>query len=206
MTNGKILTEFLQNQFSNILTENLWITNFSIACNLNTGEEICQKTGLLWENIRASCSLPFIYPPFIRNGQLFVDGGLLNNIPVDHMRTLLGKQSFIIAANVSPTKEDKTFYNFPLVMPFSISILARIKLFYRDFKYPPFLTTLINALLIGSSALATINAESANLLIVPELNEYPSLGVIPDKILKLIEIGYQTTKDKLIENRHIIPK
>lgn len=205
LTNGKILTEFLQNDFANILAENIWIPNFSIACNLNTGEEVCQRTGLVWENIRASCSLPFIYPPMVRNGQIYVDGGLLNNLPVDQMQTLLGKQAFIIAVNVSPTKEDKTFYNFPLVMPFSTSILARIKLFYRNFKYPPLLTSLINSLLIGSSARAKANAESANLLIVPDLAGYPSLGVKPDKIVKLIEIGYQATKETIRKNRHLIP-
>ena len=41
--------------------------------------------GPLWQFVRASCSLPGIFPPVRVKGQLLVDGGIVNNVPMDIM-------------------------------------------------------------------------------------------------------------------------
>ena len=43
--------------------------------------------GLMWKNMRASSSIPGVYPPMVENNQLLVDGGMINKLPVDVMQT-----------------------------------------------------------------------------------------------------------------------
>ena len=42
-------------------------------------------TALLWRALRASVALPGILPPVTYHGHLLVDGGVMNNLPVDVM-------------------------------------------------------------------------------------------------------------------------
>ena len=56
------------------------------AVDLESGKEITISKGKLWEAARASSAIPFIFSPRFLNERYLVDGGLLNNIPVDHLR------------------------------------------------------------------------------------------------------------------------
>lgn len=201
ITNGKLLTQTLKDIFQQLYTEDLWLPNFSISCNLNTREEVVQNSGLVSENLRASCSLPLIYPPVTKNGQLYLDGGLLNNFPINHMRELLGKRGFIVGINLSPIRPDPTYYSVPPVVPFSMGLLARLKLAHSDIKHPPLLSTFINALLLGSTPRVSKNILDTNLLIEPDLDQYPMLGIPPHKINELIEIGYKTCCERLNQQK-----
>ena len=42
--------------------------------------------GQLWRLVRASMTLVGLVPPVYENGELLVDGGYLNNAPIDVMR------------------------------------------------------------------------------------------------------------------------
>jgi predicted acylesterase/phospholipase RssA len=50
--------------------------------------------------VRASISLPVLLPPVVRDGELLIDGGLLDNVPVAEMRRRVGTGA-IIAIDVS---------------------------------------------------------------------------------------------------------
>jgi len=53
----------------------------AIATNLSTGEVKVFDKGPLSKAIRASCSLPGIFTPMKINNNIFVDGGILDNVP-----------------------------------------------------------------------------------------------------------------------------
>ncbi len=62
---------------------------FGVSTNLSTNGLHIHRSGPLWECVRASGSLPTILPPFIdREGNILVDGGVLDNIPVKVMHEL----------------------------------------------------------------------------------------------------------------------
>ncbi|MBE7440448.1 MAG: cyclic nucleotide-binding domain-containing protein [Spirochaetales bacterium] len=82
--------------------EDLFIPFYSVATNLTHSREEIFDQGPIWKAVRASTSLPGIVPPFFDRGQLFVDGGLLNNVPVDIMQAK--GAGCIIAADVSGTR------------------------------------------------------------------------------------------------------
>jgi NTE family protein len=70
--------------------------------NLNTGltEEI--DSGPLYDVIMASASIPLVFQPVEINGNIYVDGGLLNNLPVNKLREMA---DFILGVNVMPDIE-----------------------------------------------------------------------------------------------------
>jgi len=60
-------------------------TEIPFRCNavdLISGQEIVFNSGSLAKAMRASMSLPVFFEPFEYDGMCFVDGGLLNNMPV----------------------------------------------------------------------------------------------------------------------------
>jgi hypothetical protein len=46
------------------------------------------QLGPLWQLVRASMTIVGMVPPVIRDGDMLVDGGYLNNLPVDVMHSL----------------------------------------------------------------------------------------------------------------------
>ncbi len=67
--------------------------------NLNNGELEFINKGPLLDVVEASCSIPLVFQPKEINGQLYVDGGLLCNLPVS---PLLPHADFYLGVNVFP--------------------------------------------------------------------------------------------------------
>lgn len=59
---------------------------FCVATNLETGEEEILERGFLPEAIKASGAFPSLLDPVLLGDKLMVDGGVVNNFPVDIMR------------------------------------------------------------------------------------------------------------------------
>ncbi|KAK9808186.1 hypothetical protein WJX73_006212 [Symbiochloris irregularis] len=82
----RIVREAFQGGASQI--EDLWLRFFCMSTNLSKGCPAVHSTGLLWRMVRASMTIVGLVPPVYENGELLVDGGYLNNIPVDVMRSM----------------------------------------------------------------------------------------------------------------------
>jgi len=80
--------------------EDLLIPTFIVSTNLTRGKEHVHRRGSVALAIRASSSIPGIFPPVPWEGDLLVDGGLSNNVPVDVMAAAFGGKT--IAVDVIP--------------------------------------------------------------------------------------------------------
>lgn len=60
----------------------------AIATDLETGEAVVMKSGDLVTAMRASMSAPGVFAPAQRDGRLLVDGGLVENLPIDIARAM----------------------------------------------------------------------------------------------------------------------
>jgi NTE family protein len=60
----------------------------AVAADLNTGLPVVIDDGDLALAMRASMSLPGIWPPVVRDGKLLVDGGVARNVPVEEVRAM----------------------------------------------------------------------------------------------------------------------
>ena len=59
-----------------------------IATNIETGESKVLKDGYIANALRASMSIPSVFKPFEIDGDLYVDGGLVNNFPTDIVKEM----------------------------------------------------------------------------------------------------------------------
>ncbi len=57
-----------------------------IATNLEAGTGVVLRDGILHRAIRATMSIPSFFNPVTLNGKLLVDGGVINNFPVEEVR------------------------------------------------------------------------------------------------------------------------
>ncbi|OCX50965.1 patatin [Mucilaginibacter sp. PPCGB 2223] len=79
------------------------------AVDLGEGKLVYFNKGELVKSLLASCCLPGIFKPIIINGHMFVDGGILNNFPVE---PLVGNCDMIIGVtcnHLAPVSEIHSF-------------------------------------------------------------------------------------------------
>src|SRR5574341_1055149 len=60
----------------------------AVATELATGHEVWLREGTVFDAVRASIAIPGVFAPVLRDGQLLVDGGLVNPVPVSMCRAL----------------------------------------------------------------------------------------------------------------------
>ena len=71
----------------------------TVATNLETGREVWFTSGPVLNAVRASISMPGLFPPVHYEGQWLVDGGLVNPVPVSLCRAL--GADIVIAVNLN---------------------------------------------------------------------------------------------------------
>jgi NTE family protein len=59
-----------------------------VAADLRTGEEVVLRRGSGWESVRASATIPGVFPPARLDGRLLVDGGVVNPVPCRTLREM----------------------------------------------------------------------------------------------------------------------
>ena len=99
LINGGHLATQLETRLKEGRIEDLPIRFAAIATEFNTGHEIWLTRGRLSDALRASYSLPGIFPPVLIGGRWLVDGALVNPVPVSAARALGAR--LVIAVNLN---------------------------------------------------------------------------------------------------------
>jgi NTE family protein len=99
LVRGHKVTKLMRAHFGDLRIEDLPRPYFCVSSDLTTGRLHEHRSGYLWRALRASAALPGIMPPVNSHGHLLVDGGVMNNLPVDVMaRRRLG---LLVASDVT---------------------------------------------------------------------------------------------------------
>lgn len=85
---GERLMEFFRRNFIDRPVEELGKPFGAVATALHTGAEVWLREGSTIDAVRASIALPALFSPVARNGQVLVDGGLVNPVPVSLARAM----------------------------------------------------------------------------------------------------------------------
>ncbi len=93
------LKEVLEKEIGAKNIEDLEIPLHITVSNLNKGSVEYINQGPLIETIIASSSIPILFSPVKLNGDLYVDGGLLDNVPINPISDDCEK---LIVSNISP--------------------------------------------------------------------------------------------------------
>ncbi len=83
---GERLRSYVNAKVMNTPIENFRIPFYAVATDIKTGEEIIFGSGNAGMAVQASCSVPGVFQPAHFSGRTYVDGGVVNPLPVDIAR------------------------------------------------------------------------------------------------------------------------
>lgn len=139
------------------------------ATDLASGNKVVFKEGDLATAVMASTCVPGIFIPVETDGKMLVDGGLVENVPVESLRGMGAEK--IIAVDINAM---------------------------RLYKKPDDIIEVItNALDIAIENLSKTTKADVDLLIRPKLSSFSRTVDDPEKLRELIDKGYQAAKHKL---------
>jgi NTE family protein len=75
--------------FGGVDIEDMWLPFFAVSTNLSRMARHVHRHGSLWTAVRASASIPVLLPPmYTEDGEMLVDGCLLDNVPIQVMHDI----------------------------------------------------------------------------------------------------------------------
>ncbi|HWT17225.1 MAG TPA: patatin-like phospholipase family protein [Patescibacteria group bacterium] len=185
LVSGRKVSRLLRETYGERDMEDLPLPFFCVSANLTRGDAHIHRDGKLWAALRASVSIPGLLPPVFRGGQVFVDGGVVNNLPVDLMRAQ--HRGEVIAVDIGADRAlaargDE--YELPPAW----------KLWMQDragYKRPHLNEILLRAGMINSGAHTAAARAQSTLLITPPLAD---IGLLEwQSFFHAIDRGYQHT-------------
>jgi NTE family protein len=213
LINDNYINEFFYTWFGDTTFDQLKIPFSTIATDIQTGKMVVLDKGNLLRAVRASISVPLVLSPVKIGKYKLVDGGLVNPIPVDIVKSK--KMDRVIAVNLrhfntygiyqdkskiiaNPNDEVKK-----LTLNEKIQYFMKHPIHYmnnaNDKKNPDpkFLNLLYQMFVIVQVQIGDLRMQMAkpDILIEPEAGEFKAFDF--NKAKELIEIGYTTAKKEL---------
>lgn len=99
LVSGKNIVQFLDSRLGRDRIETLAIGFVAIATDLASGQQAVLDHGSVTDAVRASVSLPGIIKPFDLDGRLYIDGGVVNPLPLDVARERFGGPVVAVAVH-----------------------------------------------------------------------------------------------------------
>jgi len=138
---GKMMEKYLPSTF-----EQLALPLKVTAVDVQVGELVVLGSGPLVPALLATCALPGILSPVSHMDRVFLDGGLLNNLPVDIIRTMT--HSPVVAVDIAAPPNRKLDFNKKEGVVDKIKRITKrdfrsltIELFMKSFDIPAALVT-----------------------------------------------------------------
>lgn len=173
-TQGLVKGERIFNEIKEFITdvniEDPPTKHTATALDIANGREVVFDKGSLFNAIRASISIPTIFTPLTLGDSVFIDGGVVNNIPINTAKRV--ENDIVIAVNVNAGVTDDIVYYSELEQLAKQNLKAN-KSQYRINKN-------INYFFLVNNSLVTMTNHISNLI----LEKYP-----PDVLVEIPRNG-----------------
>jgi predicted acylesterase/phospholipase RssA len=196
LISGKRITDSIQRQAGSWDIEDLWLPFFCVSTSLTTSRAMAHQRGNSALAIRASVSIPGVLPPVSMNGELLVDGSVVNNLPVDVMRTLNPIGPVVAIDVVSPKgPQAKTDHGLS-VSGWSLA-LHQITPWRKSVPVPSLASTILRSMLVGAGQ-AREDMLEAGLADLYHNIHVRGVGMLDfEKVAKVAQIGYEESIEPL---------
>ncbi|MEM7110848.1 MAG: cyclic nucleotide-binding and patatin-like phospholipase domain-containing protein [Chloroflexota bacterium] len=189
---SKKVTDMLKEITEGRQLEDLWRPFFTISSNLTRAEVVVHRRGPLWKAIRASLSIPGIFSPVLHeNGDVLVDGGMMNNFPVDIMHDIMGGGN-IIGSTVDQSAKALKKYAFDTHLSGWEILWRRLNPWAKPIKAPSLMGLLMRSAMLNSTQQTNLARRQANVLVEPDVSAYGLLAF--ERYQEIINVGYQTAR------------
>lgn len=168
---SKKVTEVIKGFFSGLQIEDLWIPFLCVASNLTTAETVIYERGPLWRAIRASVSIPGLYVPVMQDGDIIVDGSVMNNIPIK-LISERSESDYLIAVDVNPIRDKKRYYDYETHLSGWRVFLSRYIPFMKRHRAPNIIAVILRSMDLNSLSRAKEEYHLADLVIKPEVSKF----------------------------------
>jgi len=126
LVNHKVFDRALRAEFGETAIEDLWKPYFAVSTNLSKKDIIMvHRRGPVWEAIRASSSIPGLLPPYFSDhGEMLVDGGVVDAVPLTPMKALKTGPNVVVALPTDvPATYDVNYHTIPSLKEAILSAL-----------------------------------------------------------------------------------
>ncbi|WP_258099400.1 patatin-like phospholipase family protein [Marinoscillum pacificum] len=96
---GEKVFKALQEVIADRNIEDFNIPFSALVTDIKEKKEVVLDQGSMYEAIQASVAIPTVIKPVVRNGREFIDGGVTNPIPIDHVKRHAG--DMLVVSNVN---------------------------------------------------------------------------------------------------------
>jgi NTE family protein len=184
----------LRRTFGSTRIEELRRDYFCVSAEMVSAEVVVHRRGPLPEAVGASMSIPGLVPPVAHDGRLLIDGGVLNNLPIDVM--VASDEGPVIAVDVMSRRLlGGAQAHAGAVRSGRLSWRPGSGHAARNRTLPTIVETLSRATVLGSWRTAAENRRRADLVITPELE---GLGLFEfERIDATVEAGRRATEAAL---------
>ncbi|KAK5015699.1 phosphatidylcholine and lysophosphatidylcholine phospholipase [Cryomyces antarcticus] len=196
-TTGHEFNRGIFKTFGNSQIEDFWLEFYCNTTNISKSRSEIHTSGYVWRYVRASMSLAGLLPPLCDEGSMLLDGGYIDNLTVQHMKSL--GADVIFAVDVGSLDDNQ-----PQAFGDSLSgfwaLLNRWNPF-SAFANPPTLSEIQARLAYVSSVDALERAKTTPgcRYMRPPIDAYGTLDFA--KFDEICELGYQFGKQYLAELR-----
>ena len=174
---GDRLLNIYQGQFVECPFSELSVPFAAVATDIATGQEVWLREGKVSDAVRASCAVPGLFRPVLRDGRYLIDGSVVNPIPVSLCRAM-GAQ-VVIAVDLGTHRARR----FPIESPLASTVKSQRRGFFNILgsspppevrPLPSITDTLLGAIDIMQEriAQARLVGEAPEVLLRPQLGQF----------------------------------
>lgn len=190
LVTGRRVSRLLREEFGSRDITDLALPFFCVTANLSAGRAETHREGPLWFWLRASCAIPGVLPPVFHHGEVFVDGAVMNNLPVDVMREQgVGE---IVAVDISADDVLHAEVEEYALPPWWTLAWQRL---CRSNKRPGILSILLRSGMVNAEAASAERRAQTSLLLTPRLHDIQLLDWHAYE--RAIDIGYRHAQEML---------
>ncbi|KAG0214648.1 phosphatidylcholine and lysophosphatidylcholine phospholipase [Mortierella sp. GBA30] len=193
-TTGHAFNRGIWKCFSDTQIQDFWLSYYCNTTNITFSRMEIHQAGYAWRYIRASMSLSGFLPPLCDNGHMLVDGGYMDNLPVEFMKSLGANTIFAVDVG---SDDDTTLHNYGDSLSGWLVLLNRWNPFSNVYRNIPNLADLQSRLAYVSSVkqLEAAKATPGMFYLKPPVQEFGTLEF--GRFLEICEVGYEYGKEML---------
>ncbi len=169
---ARVFDEQLEMRYSSKDIADLPYNFFGVSTNLSTNSVYLHRRGPLWHAVRASGSLPTILPPFITDeGDILVDGGVLDNVPVAIMREAKAGPNVVVNLRADAGEEwrvETKYHQLRTRWRLFRDLILRRKARY---PFPNIVEIMSRSMVVSSAGAIGRNLSQADVLLMPPIPE-----------------------------------
>jgi predicted acylesterase/phospholipase RssA/CRP-like cAMP-binding protein len=191
---GRRFYRLIRNVFGNCRIEDLRRPYYCVTTNLTRAESVVHRTGLVYRWVATSMAIPGMVPPLFQDGEILVDGGLLNNLPADVMKGDGRGPVFAVSVSAGPLAVER---DYPDCLSGWRLLWSRVNPFMRSIRVPNLTTILARSATLRPSPPAPPRATDIDLLFEPPVSHIRLLDW--SALETLVDIGYRSALERLDE-------